>query len=197
VYVPNPASVRLNYPETPKDELRLLFERFVALVPDRIRLLATLIQRTDSAWRPDLSRNSLTAVENWLVGSVSTRARSAVEKGILAAQTPFDIAIPPQELTDETFSKVTDVGMYFGAALINSVAGVRWALPLGSARFVDYGQPVLEGLPIGVSMNPVRAATVIAHATVLGAYANETLSRLFDSWTTPPSPLPSVRSRQS
>jgi hypothetical protein len=74
-----------------------------------------------------------------------------------------------------------DVGMYFSQVLLKEYPALRWEQPMGSKRFVDYGQPVLTGLG-PVPLNPVRIAVVLARGLAGKSETGRRLREVYDYW---------------
>jgi hypothetical protein len=73
--------------------------------------------------------------------------------------------------------------MYFAQAIMRLHPQLRWSLPLGSKRFIDYGQPVLEGFQGDVPLNPVRVVTNLAFGIARGKRNPTELAELLDTWS--------------
>lgn len=107
------------------------------------------------------------------------RKRSPEEMDDIRAKMTFPVEISEQVLSDKTLSLAVDVGMYFAQVVLKNVPGTHWGQPLGSKKFIDYGQPVIMGLH--TPLNPVRIATVTAQKISKSKRAE--LLELYDIWT--------------
>jgi hypothetical protein len=185
LYTPNPLDQRLNYVDVPKKELREFFRRFQSGLVTRTQILAGLVNADErfTFWTPDLTAASLEPLGAWFMSNVQSRPCTEAEKFDMAAKVPYAIDVPTSTLTDQTYSVAADVGIYFARILMRLHPHLQWQLPLGSKKFVDYGQPVLEGFPSGVLLNPVRIATNVAYGAAAGKPSASKLRELVEVWS--------------
>jgi hypothetical protein len=72
-----------------------------------------------------------------------------------------------------------DVGVYFSQVFVTNHPSLRWEQPMGSKRFVDYGQPMLVNFgatgskPLG--MNPIAIVLASAYGIARRGAANNSL----------------------
>ena len=178
---PNPVAVALDFHETPEEELRAYFARFVDLVPVRIRSLQQRVSASKKArCQLDLSRESLGPLGAWLIANTTWRPRAHLEHSL--ASHKYKHALPDIVLTDETISISTDVAMYFGECLVSASGGLRWDLILGDRRNLDYGQPAVVGFPVRVVANPVSIVRNVSYAATKGRARSDRLMEVFDYW---------------
>src|SRR5713101_7498640 len=120
MYVLNPLTARLNYVETPKNELQEFFRRFLIALGPRTEILADVV-RTDASlacWSPDMTPASLETLGAWFMSNMHTRPRTEAEIFAIASKSPYALPVPPRTLTDQTFSLAADVGIYFARVLM-------------------------------------------------------------------------------
>ena len=174
----------LEFHKMPKDELRAYYHWFQGQIPGRIPELEQAVQETPGfeRWRADATPSSLDALGEWFVGQVETRPRTPEELAELKRESPYPIDIEPNELTNRTFSLAMDVGMYLSQVLMRNVPGLRWEHPLGSPKFVDYGQPVLRGSG-RVPLNPVGILVTLAYGLARKSKSGQRLRELYDIWS--------------
>jgi hypothetical protein len=174
----------LRFREMPKKVLKEYFVWFLEQIPERVAELEREV-KTDSGfvtWRADNSSASLRALGHWFAGHVETRLRTTEEIAEIDAASPYPIPTPNQELTNRTFSLAIDIGMYFGQTLRAQHPKLEWQQPLGSKKFVDYGQPVLAGFGT-LTLNPVRIAITMAYAIAGRTDDGKWLSDAYDVWS--------------
>jgi len=75
-----------------------------------------------------------------------------------------------------------DIGMYLSQVLMKNVPGLRWEHPLGSPKFVDYGQPVLRGSG-RVPLNPVDILVTLAYGLARKTKSGQRLRELYGIWS--------------
>jgi hypothetical protein len=63
-YPKNPLAVPMDFVDTPKDELRAYFQRFVSLIPERLTILGAAVKRADPTWQSTLMPDSLLVLES-------------------------------------------------------------------------------------------------------------------------------------
>lgn len=165
-------------------ELRGYFERFLAEIPFRIRLLENLV-RADarfSSWSADLSSTSLIELGEWFTCHVQIRNRTAIEVHRMedALQLP-GARVRAWELTSETFAIAHDIGVYMGEVCIRNVAGCEWTQLRGTRSQVDYGRPVLccPGL---IRVSPFGAVVTIGIEITEKREDKDALFKLCNGW---------------
>jgi hypothetical protein len=167
-----------------RKEIRAYYRWFIASIPQGVAELAGAVKRTTGfeSWDPDYSVESLDILGEWYVGQIARRERTKDEIEAIKQSLPYSIDVPEWELSDATFSWAVDMGMYFSQVLIKNHPSLQWNLPLGSKRFVHYGQPVLAGFG-QVSFNPVHVATVFAYGALDKKYTGKRLRELYHIWS--------------
>jgi hypothetical protein len=101
---------------------------------------------------------------------------------VVKSQLTRPIEIAGWDLTDETKSMATYVGMYYGQVALKNNPELKWEQQLGSKRLADYGQPVIIG-PNVVPLNPIRVAHSMAYGFVDGTRTGNRLREAYDYWT--------------
>lgn len=167
--------------EMNKKELRAYAAWFHDVSPLRIAALASAVRNTPryEKWEPNFSPESLQALGEWLEGQVTTRKSRPEELEEIRSNLAYPVDIPEDELTDRTLSLALDIGLYFGQVVVRNLPGTRWEQPLGSKKFVDYGQPVIVGFGAD-SLNPVSVLINVARNVADQKPAK--LRELFDTW---------------
>ena len=168
----------LDFGEMSAERLGQYREWFLKLIPERIEQLSAVVHQSPAhaAWTADESPTSLDLLSDWFAAHVETRARTKEEIDRLTNNGKLTIEGVDKELTNETFSRATDVGMYLGRVILKNVPGAGWHQE--SKRTVNYGQVVIQGLG-PIAFNPVRLVIVIAHAIAAGEV--RTLRDLYDT----------------
>jgi hypothetical protein len=174
----------LKFREMSKKELREYFHWFFEVLPKRTSALAEAVResRGFETWEPDQTPGSLDMLGDWFATQVETRRRTEDERQEVASCSTHPIEIPGDELTNRTFSLAIDVGMYLSQVLLRNHPSLRWQQPLGSKKFIDYGQPVLVGFG-AVSFNPVRMLVTMAYALASKKETGKGLRDLYNIWS--------------
>jgi hypothetical protein len=169
--------------EMPKKELLRYFEWYLGVLPNRVCELTSAVKQTPGfeSWAPDLTPASLDTLGRWFATQVETRNRTREELGRIKEQLNFPMEIPTDELTDRTFSLAMDIGMYLSQVLMKHYPSLKWEQPLGSKRFVDYGQPSLAGFG-AVTLNPFRIGHVLAYGLADHTYDGGRLRQVYEVW---------------
>jgi hypothetical protein len=173
----------LVFREMPKKELNRYFEWFMELLPQRLDELTRAVKGTHGYedWQSDGTPESLNTLGIWFAGQVHTRARTYDELHI-ENRSVFPMDIPGEELTTRTFSLAMDVGMYLSQVFLRNYPALQWEQPLGSKKFIDYGQPVLVKFKPG-PFNPVRMVVTFAYGLESKQKTGEDLKRLYSIWS--------------
>ena len=176
----NPFAV--DFGHVPKKELRKYFNRFLTIIPQRIVELTAAVGQTAGfeQWKPNYSPMSLELLGEWFATQVETRPRPPDEIKRIQDGSPYPIDVPRNALTKRTLSLAMDVGIYFGQSLVHNYPSLKWELPLGSKRFIDYGKPVLCGFANSVTLNPTHVVTVYALGVADGSRTGSRLKELYD-----------------
>jgi hypothetical protein len=172
----------LNFPEMSKKELKAYFRWFQEIMPERIAQLASAVKSSPGfeTWQPDFSPNSLDALGDWFATQVETRPRTQEEIDAFNAQSPYSIERSDRELTNRTFSLAVDIGMYLSQVFLQNHPSLKWDQPLGSKRFIDYGQPVLIGFGDLGPANPVGWIVTLAYALHKKTRTGKRLREIYD-----------------
>lgn len=150
-----------------KPDLLAYAEWFHDSTPGRVSELARAVRNTPGheRWSSDFEPASLSTLERWFEGKVTTRERTASELESISQGLLFPVKLQTWDLADETYSLVLDVAMYLSQVVLRTMPGTRWVQRFNSKRSVDYGQPVISGLG-RVCLNPVQSLMVAAHRAV-------------------------------
>jgi hypothetical protein len=173
----------LEFHKMPKDELRAYYRWFLDQIQERIPELEKAVSETSEyeRWRADVTPSSLDDLGEWFAGQVETRPRTPEELAELKRESPYPIDLEPDELTNRTFSLAMDIGMYLSQVLMKNLPVLRWEHPLGSPKFVDYGQPVLRGSG-RVPLNPVGLMVTLAYGIARKTKSGQRLRELYNIW---------------
>jgi hypothetical protein len=171
----------LEFRERSKRELEAYRAWFHQVIAERIGELTRAVVSTPGyeSWEPNVTPESLEALDRWFERQVETRRKTAEEIEETRAKLTFPIDIPEEELTDRTFSLAMDLGMYFGLVILKNLPGTRWDQPLKNKKFDDYGQPVIMGFG-AVPLNPVTIAVTMAYGISRGKPGR--LCELYNIW---------------
>jgi hypothetical protein len=171
----------LIFPEMSKRDLKAYNAWFHQIMPERLEILSETIRPTPGyeRWVPDYSPQSLEMLGDWFASQVETRSRTQKEINRMQSGIRFPVGAHQEELTDRTFSLAVDIGMYLSQTLRKNHPSLQWSQPLGGKRFVDYGQPVLDGFTSGY-FNPVRVLVAIAYGIGSKFWKGERLRAVYD-----------------
>lgn len=174
----------LRFREMPKKELRLYFKWYMEMIPERIRVLTAEIRRTSGfgSWQPDFTRDTLEPLGDWFASQVELEPRTAEEILEIKSRQKFPIDVPPDDLTNRTFSLAIDIGMYLSQVFLRNHPRLRWDQPFRGKTFVDYGQPVLVKFSCG-PFNPVRMVITQAYGLARGSSTKSGLLEVYDIWS--------------
>jgi len=137
----------LVFKELSRKELRGYFDWFLAVIPERIQILADAVRATPGYehWSPEYSPASLEGLGEWFSNQIQTRLRTEVEMEMIRSRSKHASYFSADELTDTTISLAFDLAMYIAQVFLKNHPSLRWSQELGSKRNVFYGQPVLIG----------------------------------------------------
>ena len=174
----------LSFGDMPKKELNCYLEWFCGVIPERLDELTKNVRETRGyeGWQPDGSLGSLDLLGRWFAEQVAVRPRSENEMKFLEEKMKFPIDLPREELTTLTLSLAMDVGMYLSRVFMKNNAQLKWEQPLGSKKFIDYGQPVLVSFKPG-PFNPVRMVVTLAYGLVGGRKTAKGLRDIYETWS--------------
>jgi hypothetical protein len=164
-------------------ELREYYEWFMAAVPERMMKLSDAVVKSPGfeMFQGDYSPGSLDTLGSWFARQVETRPKTDVELKQQATALLSVGSVPPDELTERTFSLAMDLGMYLSQVFLKQNPSLKWLQPLGDRMDADFGQPVLVGFG-RVPMNPVRLLVTLAYGIACGKQDGTRLRSLFDYW---------------
>jgi hypothetical protein len=167
----------------PKKELREYYAWFQDIMPQRIDELASAVRLSPGfeTWRPDYKPDSLNALGHWFAAQVQTRPLTTEEEEEFSALVPNPRKT--WELTNRTLSLAMDLGMYLSQVLLRNHSSLQWDQPLGSKRFIDYGQPVLMGFVRKVPFNPVGMMVTFAYGLARKTRTGKGLREIYDIWS--------------
>jgi hypothetical protein len=173
----------LKFWEMSKKELREYYRWFMEIIPQRVNILANTVSATPGFedWKPDYTPASLSTLGGWFATQVETRTRTQEERQELMSSSRNPIDVPDYDLTNRTFSLAMDVGMYLSQVFLQNHPSLKWDQPLGSKKFIHYGQPVLVGGFAGnIPWNPVRIAVTLAYGLVKKSKTGAALRDIYD-----------------
>ena len=157
---------------------------FLDSIPARAIVLQNVVRADPdfATWKPDHSRASFDNLASWLCGQVETRPRTAEEIDEIKRRSAYDFGVPPNELTNRTFSLAMDVGMYFGETLRTQYPHLEWDQPLKSKISADFGQMVLLGFG-RVALNPVHIAVTFCYGIASGRRTATRFDEIYAYWS--------------
>jgi hypothetical protein len=169
--------------EMDKKKLKEFYQWFMASLPYCIEELMQLVANTPGFenWDADDSPNSLDGLGAWFATKVRKREFTSEEIEAIKSKLMTPIEFVTWDLTDETKSLALYVGMYYGEVALKNNPLLKWEQLLGSKKFADYGQPILNGEGV-VPINPVRVAHSIACGFAGGARDGGELRKAYAYW---------------
>jgi hypothetical protein len=160
----------LDYKIMTKKELRELYEWYINIIPERIKILTKAVNTTKNFedWKADYTPKSLLKLGEWLslIGEkekMSEKKINVIKKNLADKYKSIDF--DDTELTEKTISICMDIGMYMSQIFLKNNPILKWQLMLGDKRNVDYGHPVIV-FGKGSEFNPMRIPCVIADALI-------------------------------
>jgi len=174
----------LIFSEMSESELAEYFRWFLGVIPQRVDELTREVRSTTGFedWHPDGSLASLRMLADWFVRKIETRRRSSDEENRIRASSNIAMPVPDWELTNRAFSFATDVGIYFGTALMTKYPHLHWEQSKKNRRDADYGQAMLSGFG-RVSLNPVHIIVTTAYGIASGKRGPERVIELWGYWS--------------
>jgi hypothetical protein len=179
-----PPPFNLKFDEMSKSELKEYFQWFLGAIPQRLTELADAVRKSPGyeEWWGDYKPASLKALGDWFAAQIETRQRTDEELDKIKSHLKFPIEVSDKELTDRTFLLTMDVGMYLSQVFLINHRSLRWEQPLGSRKFVDYGQPVLVGFG-RAPFNPVRTLVSLAYGITSKKRTGKSLVEVYEFWS--------------
>lgn len=139
-----------DFRDLPRNEARQFFDRFVAQIPTRIRMLEAEVRRTRGfeSWNADAGDPSIAALSLWLAILARSRKLTAEELAYLKESVTGPLRsivaqLYPLDLTPETYSYCIDAAMYVGETIRQRHPEVAWRLGPEPKRGQFYNRPVL------------------------------------------------------
>jgi hypothetical protein len=171
-----------------KKEIEVFFKWFMAIIPERIKMLTQAVQATPSyeSWKPDYSPDSLSVLGEWFAANIQTRRRTMEEKDEIYQDAPGwfrQVDIRNEELNNRTLSLAIDVGIYLSQVFLKNNPSISWHLYNGSKKDINHGQPVLKGFG-DKSLNPTHLMITLAYGLADGSHNSSRLRELYNIWNT-------------
>lgn len=163
-----PAFADKSFFDFTKSEAKEYLQWFLAIKPERLKILETQVQQVYPEWKLDYTRTSFYKLYEWFKGQIAYRPMNEEEKLEVKKQlstTPLlaeVIPIPQTTFTEQTVTICFDIGVYVGEALIFNIPELKWVQKLNSTNYIDYAQPVIAKKDRKVPVNPRRALEGIA-----------------------------------
>ena len=170
--------------ELNKKELKKYYDWYIALIPERLNLLAQIVKSTPgySEWKMDFTPESLVKLGFWFYENIETRALSEkeIEDKINSAPNIYDKnSVEKWEVTEKSFSIAIDIGMYLASVLLRNNSALYWEHCIKVTKNnAKYGHPVLAN----INFCPTRVCYTLAYTFADKSKDGNELKEAYDVW---------------
>jgi hypothetical protein len=176
--------VGLNFTNKSKEEIQMYGEWFKRNHETRLQILSDTVKSEGEfeKWQSDFTPDSLKFLGKWLTKNVKTEKLPPDKFRNKRESTPSYISIKDWEMTTETYSKLVDVGIYFGDVFIHTHTDLRWVQYFSKIKNdVNHGHMVIKSFG-PKELNPIRTMYIVG-LEVAEAKTNENcLIELYEFW---------------
>jgi hypothetical protein len=180
----NNLPVDFYFSEKSKGQLKLYAEWFFGNKDYRIQQLDNIVKSTINFedWNADYTVNSLKKLGSWLNKNIITEKLTEEEIRLKRQKVPNYIDIRDFDLTKETYSKLIDVGMYFGEVFIKRNKGLKWEQYFSKIKNdSNQGHIVINGFG-KLQLNPIRIAYITGSAMADKKENDNSLYESYENW---------------
>ena len=180
----NDLPIDFYFSDKTKNQLKFYSKWFFCHKDERIDGLIKIVKSTIEFenWEADFTQNSLKHLGYWLNKNIQTEKLSEQEFIRKRKQIPSYIEIKDFDLTTETYSKLIDVGMYFGETFIKSYHDLQWEQYFSKIKNdANQGHMVIKGFG-KLELNPLRVAHTIGSKMADKKENDESLYEAFETW---------------
>jgi hypothetical protein len=169
-----------------RPEAKEYLQWFLAIKPERLKILENRIQQAYPEWKLDYTRASFYKFYEWFKGQIANRPINEEEKQKVKEQlntTPLlaeVIQVPQSTFTDQTVTVCFDAGIYIGESLIFNLPELKWTQKINATNYIYYAQPVIAKKGGKVPLNPRAATEGIARRILDNDIKQITFVELFD-----------------
>ncbi|MCX6148033.1 MAG: hypothetical protein NTW25_12430 [Candidatus Kapabacteria bacterium] len=146
-----------------KSEFNQYKEWFETNKEDRLKQLIRLVQSSQEFenWEADFSKYSLKRLGAWLKENIEVEKLSQEEYKLKRLNVPDYIEINDWDLTNKTYSKLIDIGIYFGEVFIKNHSNLKWEQYFSKIKNDNnQGHMVIKGFG-KVCLNPLNVIYVV------------------------------------
>jgi len=164
-------------------ELKHYEEWFKTNKEKRIKQLIEAIKESKGFenWKADFTPSSLNEIGSWIKQNLYTEKISTEKYKQKRLSIPDYINIRDWDLTNETYSKLIDIGIYFGEVFIKNHTNLKWEQFFSKIKNdSDHGHMVIKGFGKD-RLNPLRVSYIIG-LKMIDNKSNET--GIFKAYTT-------------
>ncbi len=174
----------LNFTNKPKEQLKLYGEWFKMNREKRLNVLSEEVKATPGfkEWYPSFTPESLKTLGAWLKLNVKVEKLSPEKYMEKKGKVPSYIEVNDWEMTAETYSKLVDVGIYFGEVFIQTHPGLKWEQFFSKVKNdASHGHMVIKGFG-RKELNPIRTMSVIGLGLADNTTNENGLAELYEFW---------------
>ena len=182
----NDLPIDFYFNEKSKKQLKLYYDWFFSHKSQRIEELTCAVNSMigHKDWAADYTPNSLKELGEWLNKNIKTEKLSEEELKRKREQVPLYITINDYDLSNETYSKLIDVGIYFGEVFIENYKYLKWEQYFSNIKNdSNQGHLVLKGFGKLV-LNPIRVSYITGSSMADKKENDNTLYESFENWKT-------------
>jgi hypothetical protein len=180
----NDLPIDLNFSNKSKKELQLYGEWFCNHKQQRLDEIIGVIKNTAGFefWIADFTPQSLIQLCEWLIIQVKTEKLSDIEYKNKRATVPYWIEINDYDLTTEAYSKLVDVGIYFGEVFIHNYRELKWEQYFSKIKNDNNnGHIVIKGFG-KLELNPIWVVYIVGSKIAGGNTDKNLLYNLYNTW---------------
>ena len=180
----NDLPIDFYFSDKTKNQLALYSDWFFKHKNARIMEITNAVKSTIGyeAWEADFSQNSLSALGSWLNNNIKTEKLSEHELIKKREKVPSYISIRDFDLTNETYSKLIDIGIYFGETFINNFQNLKWEQHYSKIKNdSNQGHMVIKGFG-KLELNPIRVVYITGSSMADKKENDDTLYQSFENW---------------
>lgn len=180
----NNLPVDFYFTDKTKSQLKLYKEWFEANKSERLKQLINTVKSTPKyvGWKADYTPTSLKQLGEWLKENVKTEKLTAEDYKAKRIKVPDYIQISDWDLTNETYSKLIDVGIYFGEVFISTFQGLKWEQYFSKIKNDSkQGHMVIKNFG-KLELNPIRVVYITGSSMVDKKADENSLYELYENW---------------
>jgi hypothetical protein len=167
-----------------KDQLKQYKNWFLSKKDERLKYLEDAVKSSlgFENWKDDFTPESLKDLGRWLMNNIKTETLSPEAYKIKRQKVPEYIEINDWDLTNETYSKLIDTGIYFGEVYLHNYSHLKWEQFLTSRKnHSSLGHMVLKGFG-KLELNPLRVVYITGSSMVDKKADENSLYELYLNW---------------